>query len=279
MNNIKTSDVVDPTIQQPFTARSLKFLQDGFKEMVRGVGESILGDTLTSYSASAGVAISGCTYNGPATTIFGGFIYYAGELYLFPGAASLNTFVQTAVVVLDETNDATADPLIFTDTVSRNVHKVRKLKVVDQASGSGLFNLSALIEARPVLKYVNPASYTTASASNETITGSTYTTPAFGTRSFKLRVSANITIPNTGTAYEGGTLWIKNITAATNLKEISVFKKMTNDPGNNEVYAVFTEYEAASIAPSTQFGIGIIRYNVNNVTVNNLSFVIEEYRR
>lgn len=148
MNNIDTTQVTDPTSLQPFTTKSLAFLQNANLEMIKGICTSIMGDTQFATSSTLGVAIAGCTYNGAGTTIFNGFIMYANELYYFAGQASLNTFVNVPVVVADTTNDGTADPVDFSDGVSKNVHKVRRLKVVDQLTGTGLFDLSTMINIK-----------------------------------------------------------------------------------------------------------------------------------
>jgi hypothetical protein len=132
MNKIDTSFVVDPTIQQPFTSRSLNFLQDADKDMVTGMCMYIVGD---SYDTAKGYVLSGLTNTG--TIYFTGYIFYNGELYYCSGA-DIAGYAHAARLLVDVTNDGVADPLTFTDGIARNVHNIRKLKIQDVAAGGFL---------------------------------------------------------------------------------------------------------------------------------------------
>lgn len=142
MNKIKTSDVVDPSIKQPFTARSLTFLQDSIITQDFFLAATIINDT---FNQSPALAIKGCKKNS-STNWDAGYIMYLNEIYLFNGFNGPIT--DTAVVTLATTNDATADPVVFTDGISRNVHNIRVLQIVDGASGSGLFDMNNINYAR-----------------------------------------------------------------------------------------------------------------------------------
>jgi len=137
MNKIDTGFVVDPSILQPFTSRSLKFLQDADKDMITGVCMYIVGD---SYDTAKGYVLSGLTNAG--NIYFTGYIFYNGELYYCSGA-DITGYANPARLLVDVTNDGVADPLTFSDGIARNVHNVRKLKIQDVAAGG--FLLSTLI--------------------------------------------------------------------------------------------------------------------------------------
>ena len=137
MNRIITTDVLDPSIQQPFTARSLDFLQDTRDEAFRGLCTNIVGN---DYNSGIGYKISGV--NATGSVYSEGFIWYNNELFYCAGG-NITGYANPARLIVTVTNDGTADPLEFTDGVSRNVHNVNRLVISDVASGGIL--LSSLI--------------------------------------------------------------------------------------------------------------------------------------
>lgn len=146
MDKIKTNNIVDPNVQQPFKGTSLEFLQEGMKSMVNALAQSRVGEVTTGDKA---YAMFGCraTLLSPFTFSYeSGFIFdqVTGECYLFVGTASL-TITDTAVIKLLETNDATADPSIFSDGSSHNVHKIRRCQIYDSTSGSGIVDYNNLV--------------------------------------------------------------------------------------------------------------------------------------
>ena len=147
MNNIKTTDVVDPSILQPFTAQSLTFLQEATREAIAGLSYAAAGFDYLS-TGSTGVAIAGCNLTAGGNTMSYGYIFHSDELFFFPGASGILAMAPTAIFTLNETNSGYADPVQFTDLVNRNVHKVRRLQLVAGVGGSGLFDLSALINIK-----------------------------------------------------------------------------------------------------------------------------------
>lgn len=216
MDYIKTSDVSDPNIQQPFTALSLAFLQNASKEAIRGLVYNMIGEYLYgSVSPSTGVVISGCTKAGAGNTIFYGWIFFNGELYYFPGASGLNSFLFTPVFVLDEYADVTIDPVEFSDTISRDVHKIRRLKVVDQLSGTGLFDMSTMGRLLNGTQLTCTSTSTTTSA---TVTGSSFTTPN-RVCSLEIHYTGRVKVTADGTNTNSGLVKIRNVTASTTLHQ------------------------------------------------------------
>ena len=139
MNNIDTSFVVDPSIQQPFTVKSLDFLQDKDKVFADSIAKA-----LAPYSFDNGdpIILAGCERTtGSPNTYFAGFIYWNNEIFAFDGGNVTITTTDSFKIVV--TNDPTADPLTFTDGISRNVHNIRKMVVVDTSAGGTAFLYSA----------------------------------------------------------------------------------------------------------------------------------------
>ena len=140
MNKIITTDVVDPLVQQPFTADSLDFLQDANKEMIKAYALSVIGKI---YDPTKYYVISGLDSYG-THQYKEGCIFYDGELYYCPGKSSTTSFSGVLVLNLVESN-APFDPVIFSDNTSHSVHKIRRFVMVDASSGSGTVDLSACI--------------------------------------------------------------------------------------------------------------------------------------
>ena len=141
MKNIITSDVLDPNIAQPFTAHSLKFLQDGTKEAVANLVQSALGFAAV---VDTPYALWGCIKSdlgGGDFAYTAGAIYFNGEIYDFPAIATIP--IATAdICTITITNDGTADPVEFTDGISRNVHNHRDLVLSDGTLGTADFDFA-----------------------------------------------------------------------------------------------------------------------------------------
>ena len=119
----------------------LQFLQDAIKDNTLNI---ILGLTQNITSSSTGVVY---VLNGavnlsaiPSTQWSSdeGVAFYNNELFYIQ-LSILTTLVNHAVVVLDTSFNnisANADPVLFTDSVSRNVLQTRTLKIVDGTSAT-----------------------------------------------------------------------------------------------------------------------------------------------
>lgn len=139
MKKIITSDILDPNIAQPFTGKSLTFLQDGLQNAIANVAGSINNGTPLSP-----LILWGCVQTDIGSGNFScsaGAIMYLSEIYVVDVVASVATTATTSIFNRVITNDPTADPLIFTDAVSRNVHKIRKAAYVDTASATDTLGL------------------------------------------------------------------------------------------------------------------------------------------
>lgn len=135
MKRINTNFVVDPSIQQPFTTKSLDFLQDGNKEMIQALCRNIITTKGYSYNSTIPYYIS--SFSAPFTS--DGAVFFNNELYILEeNYSSLN------YAIIDNTPDGVADPLTFTDLYPRNVHNNRRLSYTN-VSGGSLFAMASVI--------------------------------------------------------------------------------------------------------------------------------------
>jgi hypothetical protein len=156
MNKIITTSVVDPSILQPFTTKSLDFLQSATRETLTAI---IAGLNPTGFDTGNPIMIYGGTktlYSGSTCYSYAaGYVYIDGEICYMPSAI-LELGAQTDVVTITTTNDATADPVTFSDGVARNVHNVRRLTVSVGASGSGTYDFSEIQTLNPEWQTYTP---------------------------------------------------------------------------------------------------------------------------
>lgn len=141
MNKIITTAVVDPSIQQPFTTKSLDFLQNKDQVFADAIAKCL---APYSYDNGDPIVLAGCERSGTGTpyTYAFGFVYWNNEIFAFDGGNA--TITTTDSFKLAVTNDPTADPLTFTDGIARNVHNIRKLVPVDTSVGGTAFLYSDL---------------------------------------------------------------------------------------------------------------------------------------
>ena len=131
MKRIYTGFAIDPTAQQPLTTKSLDFLQDANKEMFAVIAKNLI--------ESAGYNPNNVPYLLEKTQLYSQAIYFQGEIYM------TNYVSGGTYAIIDTTPDATADPLLFTDSINRNVHQGRNLIDTTTLTGS-LFSWSAMID-------------------------------------------------------------------------------------------------------------------------------------
>jgi hypothetical protein len=135
MKKINTSFVVDPSIQQPFTVKSLDFLHGGNKQMIEALCIAMIESRGVTYSTSVPYKL---VDNAPTYS----YIFFNGELYYF----NEDVVAFPLVAVLDTAADGTADPLQFSDGVNRSVHDNRILKRSPNALGTGVFDLNTIVD-------------------------------------------------------------------------------------------------------------------------------------
>lgn len=282
MNTIITSLVTDPLKLQPFTAPSLAFLQASNVEMIKALCRTAMGESRYAQTGTKGVAMSGVTFNNLVTIVYEGFIFYNGELYKFDGG-NFSAYSNIPVVVAD--TSYSGSPIEFTDGSLNNVLQVRKLKIQDGISGSGLFDLKDILYCPDLdnKTQVFCTNTTTASATPVGITGATYTTPkglSGQTRNFKIRISGEMQAYILNGSAEGGNLRIRNNTTNTTLAtaqpQITGAATMVGGPINMHSSL---EYLYPNVPPNTQLvaTIEVTGTNIQNATFNNPIFIVEEY--
>ena len=121
----------------PIKAGTLQFLQDAHKEAIAGLVTNVIPNPI----ANTIYILSGCknTTIAPIHTLTPGVLYYNGEIFNFDGASFTLTGLKKAYARIETTQYLTnADPVQFTDGVSRNVHNIRKIVIEDTTVTSGL---------------------------------------------------------------------------------------------------------------------------------------------
>lgn len=137
MKQIYTGYVVDPSIQQPYTAKSVDFLREGDREMVSVLCRNIISNRGLTYQSTIPYYISGTT--GLVGFSSDGAIFFNDELYIMrENTAGLD------YCYIDTTPDPVADPVMFTDSISRNVHNNRYLAFTGTLAGS-LFAVTDIV--------------------------------------------------------------------------------------------------------------------------------------
>jgi hypothetical protein len=187
MKNIDITQIISPTSKQPFTANSLKFLQDYNAENLASVIKSIITTNLGSYSLTIPYVISGCVVSDAGKDVTAGEIFYGGKYY---ATTAVNGTTNVARFILTKTQDGVADPLEFTNGALKSVHDIFTYVATDVASG-GDFTSANLVSAYKISLSVAPAGFPTTSTSID-IPGATMTTPNDGiTRNWLINFKCN----------------------------------------------------------------------------------------
>lgn len=198
MKKIDVSQIVDPSIQQPFTGLSLAFLQEANKEMIYAVCRNIIVSHGHTFSATTPYFISADNYGGITGD---GYVFYGNELY-----RTSENVAGYDYAIVDTTPDSVADPVLFTDSVNRNVHGNRYITYTPTASGA-LYNVNDVINAFTNVKVASQytlASQTTSSSVYIDFTSLSYATSG-STKKYEIELKGTVNIGTTsGTNSAGG---------------------------------------------------------------------------
>lgn len=188
MKKIDITQIVSPSSKQPFTANSLDFLQNALDEDKASLVKALIISNLGSYSLTTGYIISGCVLSDSNKDITAGEIFYGGKFY---ETTAVNGVTNPCCLVLTKTQDAIADPLTFTDGVTKNVHNIYKFVATDATVGSHLGVTDILgtslvsVYSTKITTDIKTSLYNTNSISYVGLTSMSYTTPNDGvTRKF-----------------------------------------------------------------------------------------------
>lgn len=123
-----------------FKSGTFDFLQLAYTECLAELVTSRIG---SNYDATKGYILNGCINSGSGSSyvISAGSVFFNGEIFLVDAATFTLTGSNVAEGVITITQYVTnADPVNFTDGVSRNVHNIRKIVFQNALSGSGSFD-------------------------------------------------------------------------------------------------------------------------------------------
>jgi hypothetical protein len=150
MKTINTSFVSDPSIQQPLTTKSLDFLQSGNKQALAVICRNIVKNHKLTYSASVPYQLSGPMLSPIVPFTGDGTIFFNDEIYILQENTATATYA-----TINTTPDGTADPLLFSDLVNRNVHNNRYLTFTNTLAGS-LFAISDIVDVSVPITLLKP---------------------------------------------------------------------------------------------------------------------------
>jgi len=165
MKIIDTDKAVDPNKLQPFSTRSLSFLQRGIQENYRYIASAIVGP---SYDRNTPYVIDGCVLSNANKDITNGHIFYKEGIYTVHGmTGSTGTPIRFLETL---TPDATADPTTFSDGTIENVHIDHDYNALDSATVTYDFSATDLVYLNSQSTLVKLHSSTTSLAVSSTPT-------------------------------------------------------------------------------------------------------------
>jgi hypothetical protein len=134
---------VSSTAGLPIKSGVMGHVQTSYQEALSACFESIIG---AQYDPTKLYVLKGVLGSivGSLYTINAGYIYYGGEIFLVDATSfTVSGNVGIATLVTTYNTGAAADPVQFTDGVSRNVLQIRKIAFVAGTSGTGLTGTTA----------------------------------------------------------------------------------------------------------------------------------------
>ena len=283
MKRIDTTQIVSPTSKQPFTGRSLAFLQDYDVEDKAAIIKALITTNLGSYSLTTGYIISGCVLSDSNKDITAGEIFYGGNFY---EVTAVNGTTNPCCLVLTKTQDATADPLIFSDSVSKTVHNIFKFVATDATVGThegvndilgtdlvSAYGAGKITFTRDAYTGTAIATQNTSSTTYVDLTNATYTTPNDGvTRDWKITGKSCIGFNNSVTE-TGGSL---SIYCGSNVDESRFIVASTATYISNSQGTVVCQKILTSIAPNTVIKLQIKAATAGATSFDLNSFIVEE---
>lgn len=252
MKTIDTSLVLDPSKKQPFTANSLRFLQESKSEDVAAIIKSIVTSNLGSYSLTVPYVISGCVVSDSNKDVTAGEIFYGGKYY---ETTAVNGTTNVAQFILTKSQDATADPIEFTNGDVENVHNIYKYVATDAASG-GDFDATDLVSlyGSKTFSLINPSNVTISNTSFIDLSGAFYTTPNDG-KTRRWIIDAKSVFRGSSPTDVGGFLQIWNSTTSTQLDVSETY--FNNGSGITLYVSTLKSMTIVSLAPNTTIKLRI----------------------
>lgn len=237
MNKIDTTQIVDPTSQQPFTGKSLTFLQDATFDALNALARGVVGGQ--NYSTSVVYALNGLTIS--ASVIANGYVFYNGEVYFVVGA-NTTAYVNVPVLIAYNPIDAAYDPIMFSDGVNKNVHNIRYLQIADQLTGTGITDYSQLSFVVNRYETVLTPTGVSVATGHLKLVGSDFTGPNHK-YNVKVRIEGDVRVPF---VTDGKINWETNVTnettAANYATDGSTVESVAIASGSRTIRYVATRY-------------------------------------
>lgn len=153
---------ISNTNGMPVKGGTLEHLQLAYQEALTALAKNIVGRNVDVTNA---YILYGLVNSGTSSSmnVSAGAVLFSGEVFLVD---AFTLTVATAAVASLSTSYYTtnADPVLFTDGVSRNVHQIRKIVFTDTTAGSGLFDFNNMLQTPLTLQNqvvsALPSSYT-----------------------------------------------------------------------------------------------------------------------
>jgi hypothetical protein len=152
MKKVLTTDI-STTAAAKIKKGTLDHIQNASTEMLRLIGEGVLGKFFDASAFNAPYVISGCVNTGSGANyiISEGVILYNAVLYRVPTATFSTAGAQVPIVTLTTsyTTSASYDPVTFSDGSTHNIHQDITGVCSAGLTGTGTFDYSALIFTIP----------------------------------------------------------------------------------------------------------------------------------
>jgi hypothetical protein len=241
MNKIITTSILDPSIQQPFTGNSLDFLQNASLETMLSLPAFA---SRSAYNSGNGVVLYGCQKQDLGAgnyKFYTGYVYYSGEIYLFDGINTI-AIAGTPQFKITVTNDVVADPVEFTDGISRNVHNVRKVTMTDSA---GDFNYSSCLFVGRIQETNSVSAVGTTTVESTVATITTYSACSYLNVSWNCWITESGTHDTTYKLKKNGVL-IKEFRESVTTGERTISFTALSDCNYGDVFTVTVTHSAGS---------------------------------
>ena len=140
---IKTTDITS-SAAMPIKSGTLDLINSEFDNISRELGRGLIGRNLNTEAW----VIWGCypTIAGSSYSFTAGCVLYQGQLYPVDAASFSISGGQVPIFQIAPTNviATNADPVLFSDSNTYNVHFYNKVQIVAGTSGAGIANFSAV---------------------------------------------------------------------------------------------------------------------------------------
>lgn len=275
MDKLDVTQISDPTSQQPLTGKSVDFIQDAFRDSLNAAVRAIVGG---HWDTSVVYILNGLEMTGANNDISNGYAFYQSEVFFVTGASNTVAFSNVPVLIPDyPTAHPTLDPILFSDGVNKNVHNIRRLKIVDQVSGSGSSDYAdvVFINRRKITQLTGTSTATTGSGQTD-VTGISYTSPSTRRTRLKFTLDAQFSF-GSNTSIEGPKMILRDVTGAANVKY--AIHEAYYSPAAGPTYYASLAFSIIidDVAPSTNYKMQIQRGTGGaNVTAFTSNMIVEE---